>query len=824
MKSLGGAHRLAGPVALVLSASLIFAQQRSTEVRKALPVEETPVPRAEPAVPPESRPQITPPEEERAPAPSAEAESPPRRQLEYAKSLYSQKLYDLAIPEFEKYLEQYPGASGAASALFFLGESYRALNKNTPARKSFQRVLDDFGESDFAGPAAYVLAETAFTQKNYGEALPLFHRAASKSKETALALSSKYFEARCLETLDKKDDAAAIYQQVIDAKNPNPYREDSRLAAASIYVSRGKKAEALKQYEALSNEAQKPALKAETAVRGGMIALDLVQSDKTKVDKAMLDRATALLQKGRTLPEAGKFRAIAQVGFRRLQYQTGQHEKLLAEYEKELPKLPEAAKAEVMLLAANSQRQLGRTEEADETYRQIMSDFPERDEGKEAAYQRLINLYNSDPSALLAEVDEFLESNPTAERAAQAKVLKAEALYKQQNYADAAPIYSELRSAQLPAKLQAECAYKLGLCYVQTKNVPGTIEACTFFLQAFPDNPQGAAVLAQRALAYQQDKNYSAALTDLNLILTKFPKAHEREAALQLKALLLGQQDDAKGMVQTFRQLLKEFPKSSVAPQAQYYIGKGLFDAKDYKGAIPALEKGRQPNNEQYYEQASVRIILCHFYLKDRSALTKEVNAFMQAKPNSTVPGEVLEWLGIEFYNEKNYEAAEKYLSALGKIENPGNVKPDFWFYLGDAASKQKHFGEAEEAYSRYLQTATDPAGKAKVLLALGAAKIGAHKPDDAQKIAEQIMTLQPEGRVNAEARLLAGEVQIERGKFDEAGKAFMGVALLYDDPAITPRALEKAAAAYRRAGNTAEADRVDKQLHERYPNYAGGS
>ncbi len=822
MKTARSANSLAGLVALVLSASPILSQ--TPEVRRALPVGETPEPRAEPAFPGSAaRPQIAPGEGERPPAAPAEAESPDRRQLEYAKALYSRKLYDLAVPEFEKYLDQYTGASGRAGAYFFLGESYRALNKNTAARKSFQNVLDDHGDSDFAGPAAYVLAETAFTQKNYGEALPLFHKAASKSKETAVALSARYFEARCLETLDRKDDAAGIYQQVIDAKNPNPYREDSRMAAASIFLSRGKKAEALKQYEALASEAQKPAAKAEAAVRGGMIALDLVQSDKNKIDKAMLERATNLLQKGRASADAGKFRAIAQVAFRRLQYQTGQYEKLLAEYKKELSKLPEAGQAEVMLLAANSQRQIGQAEEAEEIYRQIISEFPDREEAKEAAYQRLINLYNSDPSALLAEVDDFLESNPTADRADQAKLLKAEALYKQQNYTEAAPIYSELRVAQLSPKLRAECAYKLGLCYVQTKNVSGTIEANSYFLQAFPDSAQAATVLAQRALAYQQDKNYSSAVADLNAILSKYPKAHEREAALQLKALILGQQEDAKGMAQTFRQLLKEYPKSSVAAQAQYYIGKGLFDAKDYKAAMPALEKARQLNHEQYYGQATLRLILCRFYLKDRPALTTEVNNFMESSPDANVPAEVLEWLGIEYYNEKNYEAAEKYLSALGKIDNPANVKPDFLFYLGDAAFKQKHFGEAEDAFAKYLQTATDPAGKAKVLLALGAAKIGAHKPDDAQKIAEQIMTLQPEGRVNAEARLLAGEVQIERGNFTEAGKAFMSVALLYDDPAITPRALEKAALAYQRAGQTEEADRVSRQLREKYPKYGGG-
>ncbi|MDB6146559.1 MAG: nrfG, partial [Spartobacteria bacterium] len=173
-------------------------------------------------------------------------------------------------------------------------------------------------------------------------------------------------------------------------------------------------------------------------------------------------------------------------------------------------------------------------------------------------------------------------------------------------------------------------------------------------------------------------------------------------------------------------------------------------------------------------------------------------------------------------YNEKNYAAAEKYLKVLAKVDNPAHVKPDLWFYLGDVESRLKNFAEAEDAYGRYLQNAMDPAGKAKVLLALGAAKVGAHKADEAQKIAEEIMALQPEGRVNAEARLLAGDVQVERGNFDDAGRAFMGVALLYDDPAITPRALDKAASAYQRAGKTDEADRASRQLHEKYPNYAG--
>lgn len=798
--------------------------QRAPEVRRAQRINEQPAARALPAEEPSATPSRSTSSLDQSTGPStSESESPQRRQLDYANALFTRKLYDLAVPEYQKYLEDYPGGAGRANAYFSLGECYRNLGKSGTARTSFQKVLDDYGESDFAGPAAYALAEMAFTNKNYAAAFPLFHRSATKSKESAVALSARYFEARCLEILDRKDEACDIYLQVAEVKNPNPYREDARQTGAALALARGRKTDALRQYEALSNETQKPALKAEATVRAGLLAVDLQQPEKGKIDKAMADKATALLQKARNLPEAGRWRGIAQVGLLRLQFQSGQYAQLISDYKKVQAQIPEEARAEVMLFAANSQRQLGHTQEAEELYSEIIAKYPNREEAKDALYQRLINVYNSDPNALLAEVDEFLNSNPTPERADQAKLLKAEALYKQQKFAEAAPIYAELRASQLSPKLRAETAYKLGWCYIQMKDVPGIVEAFGYFTQAFPDNPQAPAALAQRALVYQQDKNYNVALGDLNTILTKYPAAKEREAALQQKALILGQQGNPKGMTDAFKQLLKEFPKSTVAAQAQYYIGKAALEAKDYKTALAVLNAARQLNKDQYYNLATVRIISCYFYMKDRAAVTKEIDNFMVAGPIATVPAEILEWLGIEYYNEKNYPAAEKYLSARGKIDNRGSVKPDFWFYLGDTASKLKNFDEAEIAFGNYLQAATDPAGKAKVLLALGAVKIGAHKADDAQKIAEEIMTLQPEGRVNAEARLLAGDVQLERGRFDDAGKAFMGVALLYDDPAITPRALQKAARAYQRAGKADEADRVSRQLREKYPNYAGG-
>ena len=145
------------------------------EVRRAQPITEPPVPRALPA---DNTAESDGTIEER---PSTPEQPSDKRQLEYANALFSRKMYDLAVPEYQKYLSDYPSGAGRANAYFGLGESYRLLGKSGSAHINFQKVIDDYGDSEFAGPAAYALGVLAFSQKDYNAAQPLFHRAAARS-------------------------------------------------------------------------------------------------------------------------------------------------------------------------------------------------------------------------------------------------------------------------------------------------------------------------------------------------------------------------------------------------------------------------------------------------------------------------------------------------------------------------------------------------------------------------------------------------------------------------------------------------------------------
>src|SRR6266496_397338 len=207
-------------LAMLLCATGVAHAQWQPEVRRARPADEPAVQRAVPAEDSIER-TLRSLEQESSQRPPSDTERSDQRQLDYANALFTRKLYDLAAPEYQKYLDDYPGRPGRANAYFSLGECYRNLGRASNARKNLQKVLNDYADSEFAGPAAYALAEMAFADKDYAAAFPLFHRSVGKSKEPAVALSAHYFEARCLEALGRKEEAANIYAEVAEAGNPN---------------------------------------------------------------------------------------------------------------------------------------------------------------------------------------------------------------------------------------------------------------------------------------------------------------------------------------------------------------------------------------------------------------------------------------------------------------------------------------------------------------------------------------------------------------------------------------------------------------------------
>jgi TolA-binding protein len=744
-------------------------------------------------------------------APDEQNIDPAKAQLAIADGLYIRKLYDLAVPEYEKYVSQYLGDPGRPSAMYRLADSYALLGQEQSAINTYRRLIDEVGTGEFVGSAAFRLGSWEFDKKNFRDAAPLYDKAYVNAKSPEIKVTARYYEAKCLELTGKKTDAAAAYGDVAKFAGKNPYRDAARLSLAYFALENNQKQQAFDLFNQLGIDAAKPAVKAEALTRAGILAADLKQKDK----------ADQLFKAAIALNADGKWKQIAELEEMKLQYEGDKFSQVLDSYAQSTNTLGDETRPSVMLLVANSYRQLGKQQKALDLYNQLIHIYPKTAEAYDARYQRLVSLDAVKDPNLVSEIDSYLASGPNRDRADKSKLLKAQTLFQQKRFEPAARLYLELTNSSLADPYKADCYYAAGFSFLQLNDNQSAIHAFTGLIDKFPKHRMASKALLKRALLFQEAKNLPAALNDFNKIITDYPASAETEAALLQKGLTLGQQADYQQMSATFRLLLKDYPNSTGAAQANYWIGWAAFEAKRYEEAIAPLSKARELNPDEFAEKTTLRLILCDQNLHKKTDAAKEVDDFIQKDPQRiSMVLDVCRWLGSEFYNEANFDQAAKYLGLMTKNTEPNKVDKGIWLNYAKSLETLKNYQDANSAANHYLEQATDPADRAQGFLVLSSAQLGAKDLDPATKSAQQALELQPEGRLNAEARMLIGDIESARGNYENAARSYLSVALLYEDPDVTPRALQHAYEAFQKAGNEPQATKTLSELKARYPNY----
>ncbi|HEY2341796.1 MAG TPA: tetratricopeptide repeat protein [Chthoniobacteraceae bacterium] len=175
------------------------AAARATPAPKATPI---PVRRAKPVKgAPEPQPQAQP-QQSMGPEPSDPGEiriapqtgtrTADQIQFEVADNYYSRKMYDMAAPEYQRYIEQYPGQPDMQAALYRLAQCQQKIGSINAARTTYEQLLDRFQTGDFIGPASYCLAQLYYQDKNYALALPLYRRATVRMKEPSFVCGANF--------------------------------------------------------------------------------------------------------------------------------------------------------------------------------------------------------------------------------------------------------------------------------------------------------------------------------------------------------------------------------------------------------------------------------------------------------------------------------------------------------------------------------------------------------------------------------------------------------------------------------------------------------
>lgn len=725
---------------------------------------------------------------------------------DFGDAFFARRMWDLAVPEYEKYLEENRTATDRPAAFFRLAESYRNLQKAKEAQSVYERLLRETRKGEFAGAAAYRLGTVLLEQNQAARAAGMFEVAATEANDAAIRLSASFFAARAAEMANENRRAFRLYEAVL--KQPEAdlkYQEASLAGMARLSAAMSRTQEAIELYQRLADTTENPKLKSESMLKAANL---LLAANKPEEARSLL----ASLAEKSDSPEVA---AAARFGLLELDYQGGQYEKITGLNEEQIQALPPELRSRAYLLAANSHRERNQFPEALRLYDRIVRDFAGSPSEGEAQFNRLVCLFRMDDPTLLPALNRFLLEARDPKEIAQARMLKAETHFQAGDFADAAATYGALMSSNLPPALLADASYKHAWCLARIGQHNQSTIAYSEFINRFPKDGQIPAALLGRALSHQSSGAPDAALRDFDQVLQEYPQSGEREVALLQRGLLHGAQRNYAKMREDFSALLKEFPESKARAQAEFWIGYAYFEEKDYEASLAHFAKARELDAETYGARANLRLLLANYYLERPAETAREIEE--HDIPN--VPAEVYQWLAAKFLETGDQPAAEKYLRIIlsGKAGNAPT--PEFYLQLAQNLILQKKYGEALDPIRQYLDVIKDPPSRARAFLVQGEAFLGQKDTVAAQKAIEDALLLQPEGRVNAEARLLSARLEEAKGQPAEAARIYMTVAVLYDDETLTPQALRAARDAYKKAGDAAGQRKAEEELQLRYPN-----
>ncbi len=738
-------------------------------------------------------------------------------QLSYANLLFSHKQYAIAIRQYELFLKDNPQSPNAASAAFRLGECYLQLTQLVQAKQSYGRLIKDYQTGVYAGSAAFRLATLYFNEKNYAKAVPYFEIAEKNIANPKLILQAIYYRARCLHLTGKNKEAVAIYEQLMatQGQDPqNPFANSTRAAIARLYVELDNNEKALLAFKNIIAHSKDPAELDEAYARGGLIAAKL---DKREESNQMLDK---VLQS-----ESGKtWKALAQIGLIFNQFSAANYEGVIQAYSRGIYDAPADSRAQMLLLVAHSYRLTKQLAQAAKVYGIVERNYRDRSEGIEAGYRRLQCLHSLNDGGLAVLASRYVEQqrkiDPTSKFIDLALLMKAEWDFEHNEYAEAAKAYADLRLDNIPKEHHIARLYKLGWSQVEGGQVEEGISTLKKFLDSYPDDPLAPSALAKRASTYQSIEDLKRALTDYQLLASKYSSSNELEFALQQIAVIQLALKDAPAMVLAFLELLKKFPETSAVAEAHFWIGSGYIQQKKYRQAIPFLEKARQLDKKTYYEVATRRLILASYQLEDLESLTRECEAFLSTKRKLTIPVPIFTYLGIKLYEDAQFERAARFLELASTPDSPEQSRPEVWNYLGQANLKINRYAEAIAPFDFYLKFIERPSLRAKTYVNKGSAQLGLKQFDEAIKSANEALRLQKEGRINATARMLLGDIALANNDPEKSARLYLIVSQIFVDPIITPLALHKASLAFEKNGQADKATQLKNKLKEKYPSY----
>lgn len=751
------------------------------------------------------------------PAVSAEevakpAADPFKERIDFAYGLYKRGMFDLAVDEYRAIAKDFGGHPSVNQAFLGEAENLFAIKKYAEALVAYKAYLAKYPEDPSRLACQKRVGESLFYLGQTEEAVGIFKKLVD-SGDSAVTILSKYYLGKIAYDANQLDDAGHYFADVAVSPDAERFGAYSNLYLGQILLKQSKSTEALAGFEAARRSEQ-----------ADVRQLAWFGSGEALFDLENFDKAAEAFRAAYTEGPDPDLADTARMNYLNAVFRIGDS----ARFETEYPGIVEALqdpkkKAGVLVTSAKLLTEAGRWSESQELLSRAEALAPQDAAVKASVFEaRLQNRITSGDSG---EVIRMLESKPAEEREGSPRfiLLEAEALKKTGRADDAAARY-RLFLDRYPQNEWAPEA-EAGLLYLELER--GHADEAERIARKFmidrPDHELAQKISADLVILDFKNKNYAAAVSDAEGYLSRYPKGeYAAKTALRL-AMAVAEGGDRVRAEKLFGEYFIRYPEVA-GPDKDY----AMFQA------------GWNAQNDGKYDAA------LGWYLKVDASGAEERDLKLQTLKNTAFAAVNAGRLD---------DAAEAYWTLLTRFTGEP-VESEAVFWLADFLARKGDPNRLLEVVDRFAATPAAPAHAAEI----GFYRAEAHRlrgePDLALAAYEECIStpgayrtealfgkalvLKQRGamtealgllnqavrevgdqhELGARVRFEIGETLKAQKNYLEAGKAYLAVAILYDDEQWVPKALLEAGSAFELAGDRDKAASAYQELSDRFPKH----
>ncbi len=741
---------------------------------------------------------------------------------DFANGLYARKMYEPAISEYDKFIRENPKAPETVSARFRLADSHYFLKRYAKAIDLFKVFLRDYPEDSRAALALFKIGTARYNLGQSGGAVRVFYRVLAESKDPTLRSGAMYYLGKSFESRGKPDRSMAVYLQLIKDHPQSEYASYASVLAGDRLSKEGRSAEALNAYRNAADKQQPAEIAVEAKFKMADIYFGQKDYDSARESYEKLFQGSSLEDSvSQAQQNAGRLiKERALLGLFYCDFHLSDLEAAAKRLEASRSLVDSSLKRQEIyslmagLLADKKDfdKALYFTEQA------LAASGQDKGAIEKLIYKKIsILTKKGDKAQALSELEKVFANGP--QEADRAFYERGALLKDLEKSAEALADFLAV-TEKFPRSIYAKPArYEAGLLYLKMKDPAKARQLFAHYAETFPDDPNAEEAKLEILQIDLDNKEYEKVRLGAEQFLAGNPKSRYRDVAFYKLGLAQMGQSKFTEAAAAFENVLGIMPASPLKAEAFYGAAASYENKKDIKTALGYYEKlvEAYPTHPMSIEVLS-RLGYLYVAVQDFDKASACYQKVLFDRADVKLETDGIFWLIRHLLDQSDYSSMQRVLEVLPRRFPELDLRHETSFFLGENAMGFKDYLNAINRYGEAIKLKPEGPFVPWAYLGMGLAYEALRDNVSAEKNFAQALRFDQELKVTLRARFEIANIRLKENKLEEAAKAFMLVAIFYDDAKYVPPALYKAGECFRIIGKPDEAQKAFGELESRYP------